>query len=129
MQAQKILIVDDEPEVLEILERKLKLEGFEVFTAASGQTALDRTVKELPDLILMDIVLPDIDGSEVVQRIRAHPFIVKKIPVLFLSGIVTGEEQNKYMELTVGGQSYPALPKPVTIGDLLEGIRNLLPEA
>ena len=129
MQGKKILIVDDEPEVLEILERKLKLEGFEVFTASSGQLAVDRAVKEQPDLILLDIVLPDIDGSEVVQRIRMHPFVEKKIPVLFLSGIVTGEERNKYMELTVGGQSYPALPKPVTVGDLLDGIRNLLLEA
>lgn len=129
MQGKKILIVDDDSEVLEILERKLKLEGFEVFTATSGQAAVDRTVKEQPDLILLDIVLPDIDGSEVVQRIRAHPFIEKKIPVLFLSGIVTGEERDKYMELTVGGQSYPALPKPITIGDLLTGIRNLLPES
>ncbi|MFA5261067.1 MAG: response regulator [Candidatus Omnitrophota bacterium] len=129
MQGKKILIVDDDSEVLEILERKLKLEGFEVFTATSGQAAVDRTVKEQPDLILLDIVLPDIDGSEVVQRIRAHPFIEKNIPVLFLSGIVTGEERDKYMELTVGGQSYPALPKPITIGDLLTGIRNLLPES
>ncbi|HOY09564.1 MAG TPA: response regulator [Candidatus Omnitrophota bacterium] len=129
MQGKKILIVDDEPEVLEILERKLKLEGFEVFTATAGQMAVDRAVKEQPDLILLDIVLPDIDGSEVVQRIREHPFIERKIPVLFLSGIVTGEERDKYMELTVGGQSYPALPKPITIGDLLKGIRNLLPES
>ncbi len=127
MQGKKILIVDDDPEVLEILERKLKLEGFEVVTAAEGQVAVERAVKERPDLILLDIVLPDIDGSEVVQRILAHPFIERKIPVLFLSGIVTGEERNKYMELTVGGQTYPALPKPVTITDLLQGIRGLLP--
>ncbi|HPB67835.1 MAG TPA: response regulator [Candidatus Omnitrophota bacterium] len=127
MQGKKILIVDDDPEVLEILERKLKLEGFEVFIAAEGQAAVERAVKERPDLILLDIVLPDIDGSEVVQRIRTHPFIEKKIPVLFLSGIVTGEERNKYMELTVGGETYPALPKPVTITDLLQGIRGLLP--
>ncbi len=127
MKGKKILIVDDEPDVLNVLEKKLGIEGFEIIKADCGQTAIEKAAQEHPDMILLDIVLPDFDGSEVVQRIRTHPFLDKNIPILFLSGIVTGDTKEG-LEVTVGGQTYPALPKPVTIGELLKSIKRLFPE-
>jgi DNA-binding response OmpR family regulator len=127
MAGRKILVVDDEAEVLDVLSRKLTMEGFQVVTAGLGQVAVEKALSEDPDLIILDIVLPDFDGSEVIQRIRSNPYIEKRIPVLFLSGILTEEERGKYSELTVGGVSYPALPKPISVAELLRAIQKYLP--
>ena len=122
---KKILVADDEIETLQLLERKLSAAGYEVVKAISGQEAITRIKKFLPNLILMDIVLPDIDGSEVIKTIKDDP-LTQHIPVIFLSGIVTRGDDHAKLEVKVGSRLYPAIPKPFQIEQLLSEIRKIL---
>jgi len=119
MPAKKILIVDDEVGMLESLERKLEADGFEVILATNGQEASERIFSYHPDLVLMDIVLPDIEGSEIVKRLQADP-VTRKIPIVFLSGIVASGTESRQSQVKVGGWEYRALAKPFTYRDLRE---------
>jgi len=87
----KILIVDDEPDVLRILEKRLTGNGYQVVSADSGYRALQMARKERPDLIILDIDMPDIDGGEVAARLKEEE-ATKHIPVIFLSCLVTPRE-------------------------------------
>ncbi len=122
MSHKKILVVDDEKEVLDMLDKKLSTEGYIVILATRGKEAIAKTKLYLPDLILMDIVLPDIHGSEAVKLIKENPQ-TRKIPVIFLSGIVSKEENNLgKLTVTVDGRDYVAIPKPFYFNELLEEI-------
>ena len=127
MSGQKLMIVDDEPEVLELLGKRLTDSGYDIITASLGEEAVRKAIKETPDLILLDIVLPDFDGSEVVQQIRNRMQTERKIPVIFLSGIVSADGKEELPEVTVGGLDYPALPKPISYNRLLMEIEKMLP--
>ncbi|HNV23616.1 MAG TPA: response regulator, partial [Candidatus Omnitrophota bacterium] len=85
--SKKILLVDDEKEIVQLLDKKLSQEGFEVIKLSSGKEAVDKTKKYLPDLVLMDIMMPDIDGAEAVKLLQKDT-LTRNIPVLFLSGIL-----------------------------------------
>jgi len=124
MAGKRIFIVDDEQEILDSLSRRLTQDGYEVITATGGQEAVRKIRDSSPDLILVDIVLPDIDGPDVVQRIRqAEPSL--EIPVIFLSGIVSKEKDGYHSEIKVGGREYPAIAKPFPY----EALRALIQEA
>lgn len=125
MPAKKILIVDDEVGMLEALEKKLVADGYEVILAASGQEAGERVFSYLPDLILMDIVLPDIEGSEIVKRLQSDAEL-RKIPIVFLSGIVTRENEGRRSHVKVGPWEYRALAKPFSYRELLEVVQEAL---
>ncbi|MDQ3111116.1 MAG: response regulator, partial [Bacteroidota bacterium] len=71
--SHKILIVDDEPDILEFLSYNLKKEGYEVFTAPDGDQAITTAKKELPHLVLLDVMMPGLDGIEVCREIRSAP--------------------------------------------------------
>ena len=124
MPIQKILIVDDEPEVVDILRQKLERDGFHALTAASGRDAILQTRLHLPDLVLMDIVLPDMDGSEVVKTLHDHSATVG-IPVIFLSGIISENETGEAATITVAGRTYEAIGKPFTYHDLRRRIDHI----
>lgn len=123
--SKKILIVDDEVEVLDIVRCKLEQDGYEVLMAHSGREGLIRARAHLPDIVLMDIVLPDMDGAEAIKELHDHPATVG-IPVVFLSGIIANETNGKPTEIRVGGRSYDALGKPFTYHDLLKKIEKIL---
>lgn len=125
MAKTKILIVDDEKEILDLIERKLLAQGYQVFKATRGREAVQKAIENNPQLVLVDIVLPDIDGAEVVSLLQANP-ATQEIPVLFLSGIVTKEE-GAPSEVKVGQRMYPAIAKPFTEQELLTEIRNIIP--
>lgn len=127
MPERRILVVDDEKETLDILEKKLRAQQFSVLKAATAKEALDQIQKSPPDLILMDIVLPDMEGSEAVRLLHEDP-LTKDIPVIFLSGIVSKEEGTARPEINVGGRLYRAIAKPCTLSELLAGIRRELGE-
>ena len=80
----KVLVVDDEPEFLELIEFNLARQGFEVLTARNAMNGLDRARADLPDVILVDLMLPDIDGISVCEILRAQPS-TRDIPLIMLS--------------------------------------------
>ena len=125
MKNKTILVVDDEEETLNLLYKKLEEQGYRVLKAASGTEAVQTAKAETPELILMDIMLPDIDGSEAVRLLRNDPR-TEGAKVLFLSGIVSEDEGKSIVRLKVGGIDYPAIPKPFTFQQLIEEIRKIL---
>lgn len=125
MENKKVLVVDDEEKVASLIAKNLEMKGFKVTRALSGREAVSKAKMFLPDLILLDIILPDMDGSEVVQKLKRDAE-TRSIAVIFLSGIVTQEEGAPDSEVQVGGEPYPALPKPFTIQQLLGKIEQVL---
>lgn len=125
MAHKKILVVDDEEEILNALEKKLSAEEFYVIKATRGREAIQKAKVYIPDLILMDIMLPDIDGSEAVRMIKREPTIAA-VPILFLSGIVASQDRAAKPTVTVAGFEYPAIGKPFPFPQLLLEIRKIL---
>jgi len=125
MAAKIILVVDDEKEVLDWLEKRLSSETYVVLMALTAKEALEKARRHKPDLILMDIVLPDMEGSEVV-RILAEGSLTAHIPVIFMSGIVSKEDEHTQIELNVGGRLYRAVSKPFEFEALLKEIQETL---
>jgi len=117
----KILLVDDEPEARAGLAHGLRAHGYEVVEVGTGQEALDRVKAEWPALIVLDIVLPDIPGTEVFDRLRADP-ITKAIPVLLLTAKPDIAEKlpSTYAE------SDRMIEKPGRMEDVMGMVRNML---
>jgi two-component system alkaline phosphatase synthesis response regulator PhoP len=117
----KILIVDDEPDILEFINYNLNREGFNVFQASSGREAIETARKEIPDLILLDIMLPEMDGIETCEEIR-------KIPSLFHTTIAfltaRGEDYSQIAGFEAGGDDY--ITKPIKPKVLISRIKALL---
>lgn len=115
----RLLVVDDEPNIVELLSMSLKFAGFDVATASTGREALDVAKDFRPDLILLDVMMPDIDGFGVVKRLRgdgAHT------PVLFLTARDSTED--KVTGLTIGGDDY--VTKPFSLEEVIARIRIIL---
>lgn len=104
----KILILDDDPDVLFATSRIVKSEGYQVFNASTGSECKELAKKEHPDLILMDVVLPDIPGTELCKQIKRDPEL-KDIFVVMISGIKTASD-NQADGLDVGADGYIARP-------------------
>lgn len=115
----RLLVVDDEPTILELLAGSLRFAGFEVLTAASGAEALRIAAAARPDLIMLDVMMPEGDGFEVVRRIRAGgPWV----PVIFLTA--RGAVGDRVAGLTLGGDDY--ITKPFSLDEVLARIRAVL---
>ncbi|HBO97119.1 MAG TPA: hypothetical protein DE315_03465 [Candidatus Omnitrophica bacterium] len=125
-EVRTILVVDDEKEVLDWLEKKLSGENYAVLRASAAKEALEKTRKSKPDLILMDIVLPDMEGSDAV-RILAEDPATGHVPVIFMSGIISKEDERTQLEVNVGGRLYKALSKPFEFEELLKEIQKIMP--
>ena len=117
--AIRILTVDDEPSLTELLSMALRYEGWEVSTAASGLAAV-KTAREIrPDAIVLDMMLPDFDGLEVMRRIRAEQ---PDVPVIFLTA--RDALDDRIAGLTAGGDDY--VTKPFSLEELVARLRGLL---
>ena len=101
---QRILVVDDEPAILELVSYNLKRDGYEVITAADGKSALEMFMNEKPDLVILDLMIPEPDGYEVCKRIRAQ----SAVPVIMLTA--RGEEQDRIRGLDLGADDYVVKP-------------------
>jgi DNA-binding response OmpR family regulator len=118
----KILIVDDEPDVVTLMERALQTEQFEVICAYDGISALDIAESEMPDLVLLDIMMPMMSGYEVCQQLKANPQ-TQHIPVLCVSSAHTADAHTR--SRAVGAATL--LLKPFTTAELVAQIRRHLP--
>jgi DNA-binding response OmpR family regulator len=117
----RILVVDDEPRYLHLLEANLQTKEYEVFTATDGEEALESFSVNPVDLILLDVMLPRIDGFAVCQRIRQY----SNVPIIILTA--KGEEQDRVRGLDVGADDY--LVKPFSVMELLARVRAVLRRA
>jgi len=117
----KILIVDDEADVLELVEFNLKAAGYEVLTAANGTQALSKAKQHLPALVLLDLMLPEIDGLDVCKQLRADP-ATAAIPIIMLTA--KSEEIDRVLGLELGADDY--VTKPFSPRELALRIKNLL---
>jgi len=122
--ARKILLVDDENTLLETMAYNLEQSGYQVITAADGYSALEAARKEEPDLVILDIMLPGIDGLEVCRQLRRE-HNTATIPILMLTA--KGEEIDKVVGLEVGADDY--VTKPFGRRELLARVRALLRRA
>jgi len=121
-QGQQLLVVDDEPGITEMLATTLGLAGYQVRTAATGREALRRVAAEPPDLVILDVMLPDVDGFEVCRRVSELP---DAPPVLLLTA--RDSVLDKVTGLTTGADDY--LTKPFSIPEVLARVQVLLRRA
>ncbi|WP_093262515.1 response regulator transcription factor [Thermostaphylospora chromogena] len=115
----RILVVDDEPYLADLVATALRYEGFETATAASGAAAVTATENFRPDLIVLDVILPDILGTEVCRKIRTSG---SNVPIVFLTAMDSTED--KISGLTVGGDDY--VTKPFSLEELIARVRAVL---
>jgi len=104
----RILVVDDEDQILQLVTSMLELEGHEIETASHGVEALLKVEENRPDAILLDIVLPRMDGATVAQKLREDP-ATADIPIVFLTGLVDSDEVQRRGPI-IGGQYFLAKP-------------------
>ncbi|MFF5260077.1 response regulator transcription factor [Actinomadura viridis] len=114
-----LLVVEDEPNILELLAGSLRFTGFEVITATNGADAVQAARRRRPDLIVLDVMLPDIDGFDVARRLRSGG---DQTPVLFLTA--RDSVQDRIKGLTIGGDDY--VTKPFSLEEVVARIRAVL---
>ncbi len=114
----RILIIDDEPQIIRFLTISLSSQGYDVIEARDGKTGIAQAVLAEPDIVILDLGLPDMDGKQVMREIH----LVKKVPVLVLS--VRSSEQEKVQLLDMGAEDY--VVKPFSVNELLARIRRIL---
>ncbi len=121
MQKGKILVCDDEVYILHILDFSLGAEGFEVITANNGELAIVKAKQERPNLIVLDIMMPVLDGYETLRRLKADPE-TKDIPVILLTA--KGRDVDKRLGFEVGATDY--IVKPFSPSRLIERIQEII---
>jgi two-component system alkaline phosphatase synthesis response regulator PhoP len=121
MKKGKVLVVDDEANITQILEFSIASEGFEVITAQNGEEAIERARREQPDLIILDIMMPKIDGYEACRILKANP-LTRNIPVVLLTA--KGRDIDRRLGYEVGATDY--IVKPFSPNKLIERIQRLL---
>lgn len=117
----RILVVDDDPSILETLTTMLRFKGYVTEVAANGRRALEAMKEFEPDLVLLDIMLPDIDGYEICRRIKSDP-LTSDIPVLIVSARTRREEVVNLLEL--GANDY--ITKPFFLDEVIARVRTNL---
>ncbi len=120
--APRLLVVDDEEHITELLAMALGYQGFEVERAATGREALDSVARRAPDLIVLDVMLPDLDGFEVARRLRLDEGAGTRVPVIFLTAKDATED--KVQGLRLGSDDY--VTKPFSVEELIERVKAVL---
>jgi two-component system KDP operon response regulator KdpE len=116
-----VLVVDDEPRMVRFVRMNLELEGYQVAQAGSGMEALEKVRDELPDLVLLDVMMPEMDGFETLARLRE----ISTVPVIMLT--VKGDEEDRIRGLELGADDY--VTKPFSPRELASRIRAVLRRA
>jgi DNA-binding response OmpR family regulator len=118
---RRILVTDDEEYLIELLDVNLRPAGFEVLKAYDGEEGLNKAITERPDLMILDVRMPGMDGYEVCRRLKAND-TTKDIPILMLSAYV--QEADIKKGLSVGAVAY--LKKPFNVQDLIRAVKQIL---
>ena len=119
----KILVIDDNPMTVRMLEKVLKMDGYEVMVAYDGTEGVRKAKKEKPFIILLDVIMPDIDGKEVASRLQKDS-ATKSIPIVFLTITVNVAKDKGEETIEVNGISYRAMAKPMHTRKLLSILRK-----
>jgi CheY-like chemotaxis protein len=117
----RVLVVDDDPQVLRLLRVNFELEGYDVAAASSGKEALETIAAEAPDVVVCDVMMPGMDGFEVVRRIRSNE-ATAGLPIVMLSAKAMGSDARKGLE--AGADEY--VTKPFDPAELIEVVARLL---
>lgn len=121
MSKKTILVVDDEQDLLDLIEYNLRKEGFDVLKAENGEDGIQMTKERNPDLVLLDIMMPKMDGIEVCDLMKKDPKL-KHIPIIFLTA--RGDEKTEVEGLNKGGDDY--ITKPISTTKLISRIKAVL---
>src|SRR6266699_5315160 len=116
-----IVAADDDPQLLRLMMRNLQFEGYEVIPASNGQQALEEIEEQVPDLVLLDVMMPKMDGFTVCQRVREF----STVPIIIVTA--RGQDQDKVRGLDLGADGY--LTKPFSVDELLARVRAVLRRA
>lgn len=118
---ERILVVDDDPDILQFVRLNLELDGFEVEVAGGGREALEKAAADPPDLMLLDVMMPEIDGLTVLRRMRSDP-PTANVPVIVLTARSLAEDRVKGLDL--GADDY--ITKPFDLEELIARVRTVL---
>ncbi|HKD76637.1 MAG TPA: response regulator transcription factor, partial [Ktedonobacterales bacterium] len=118
MKQTTVMVVDDDPQMQRLVVRNLQLEGYATVTAGNGQEGVDRVREQTPDLILMDVMMPKMDGFTACQQIRTFTLT----PIIMLTA--RGRDEDKVRGLDAGADDY--LTKPFSVDELLARVRAVL---
>lgn len=118
----RVLVVDDEEHITELLAMALGYQGYEVERAATGREALDAIGRRAPDLMILDVMMPELDGFEVARRLRLDEGAATRIPIIFLTA--KDATQDKVQGLRLGSDDY--VTKPFSIEELVERVKAVL---
>jgi DNA-binding response OmpR family regulator len=113
-----IVVADDDPQLLRLVTRNLQLEGYDVVATSDGQQALERIEEKMPDLVLLDVMMPKLDGFAVCERVREF----SAVPIIIVTA--RGQDQDKIHGLDLGADDY--LTKPFSVDELLARVRAVL---
>jgi len=119
---EKILIIEDDKFLRELIVQKLTKEGYEVSEAVDGEEGIKKIKEERPEMVLLDLILPNIDGFEVLSQLKADP-ILSKIPVVILSNL--GQKEDIERGLKLGAVDY-LIKAHFTPGEIIDKIKNVL---
>ncbi len=117
----KVLVADDDPDILQFVRVNLELEGFEVETAANGQEAVDKVLASPPDVCLLDVMMPVMDGMTALKQLRHHPAVANTSIILLTAKALT-EDRVKGLEL--GADDY--ITKPFDLTELIARVKAVL---
>lgn len=121
MSLKKIAVIEDEVDILEVIKYNLEREGYRVITATDGKDGLRKIIDEAPDLVLLDLMLPGIDGVDLCRRIKTDS-VTREIPVIMVTA--KGEESDIVLGLGVGADDY--IPKPFSPKELVARVKAVL---
>ncbi|MDP3921008.1 MAG: response regulator [Candidatus Omnitrophota bacterium] len=120
--SKKILIVDDEQDIKTVLEDWLTQNQYEVFTASNGAEAYETIIREIPDLVIMDVLMPEMTGYQVFEKLKGQGDHVLNIPIIIMSG------RPKMKDFFTDWKKYAFIPKPFSLDDILLKVREFLGE-
>jgi len=124
LKTEKIVVIEDEDDILEVIAYNLKREGYEVITSTSGEDGLEKIEKSSPQLVVLDLMLPEIDGLELCRKLKSDP-LTRAIPVIMVTA--KGEESDVVLGLGVGADDY--VTKPFSPRELVARVKAVLRRA